>query len=146
MQDKVHTLVAGHTRGFGQHLVSVHSAAGDQPGFWQLVHAIGNHGVWLPELLLIFDTSLGKTQRGCNGPLRHGGSTDAILVTPAACRPAPASRFQAELSDPIRPYKNPVENQGTAATRINPSTSAPRYGQIRRIAASGLTRPMAHAA
>ena len=43
-------------------------------------------------------------------------------------------------------YRNPTLNHGTAATTTSPASTASRYGQIRRIAASGDTRPMAHAA
>ena len=47
----------------------------------------------------------------------------------------------------VRSYhRNPIEIHGTAATASNPASSAPRYGQIRRIPASGDTRPMAQAA
>lgn len=45
---------------------------------------------------------------------------------PGGLPPCSGQPVRPEPIHPMRPYKNPVENQGTAATRISPSTSAPR--------------------
>ena len=41
---------------------------------------------------------------------------------------------------------SPVDSQGTAATTISPTVSAPKYGQIRFSPTSAGTRPMMQAA
>jgi hypothetical protein len=51
-----------------------------------------------------------------------------------------------DLGAGLSGYRNPMLNHGTAATTIRPARIASRYGQIRRIAASGDTRPIAQAA
>ena len=41
------------------------------------------------------------------------------------------------------PYKKPMESHGIAATRMTATSSAPRYGQTRPQASSGVAPPMA---
>lgn len=92
MQDKMRDVIAGHIRGSGQHLVSVHSGVGDPIGFQPFVYTIGNYGVGLPELLLVGDASdtrlrilniLGEMQRGRGSPFLHGESVDFTAKFPA---------------------------------------------------------------
>ena len=92
MQDKTRTLIAGHIRDFGQHLISVHSLVGDPLGFQPFIYTIGNHGVGLPELLLVGVTSdtrsrilniLGEMQRWRGNPFLHGENVDFTAKYPA---------------------------------------------------------------
>ena len=92
MQDKMRAVIAGHIQSFGQHLVSVHSAVGEPIGLQPFIYTIGNHGVGLPELLLVGtpgDTGmrilniLGEMQRGRGSPFLHGETVDFTAKYPA---------------------------------------------------------------
>ena len=92
MQDKMRALIAGHIQDFGQHLISVHGSVGGPQDFQPFIYTIGNHGVGLPELLLIGAISdtrsrvlniLGETQRGRGSPFLHGESVDFTAKYPA---------------------------------------------------------------
>ena len=92
MRDKVRALIAGHIQDFGQHLITVQSAVGDPLDFQPFVYTIGNHGLGLPELLLVGAIGntqsrilniFGEMQRGRGSPFLHGESVDFTAKYPA---------------------------------------------------------------
>lgn len=77
---------------YGQHVVGVGHSHGDPADFLPFAYTIGNHGVNLPELLVIGGSGelharilniVGQTQRERGDAFRHGEMVDFTAALPA---------------------------------------------------------------